>query len=459
MPDFYKIITIFLAGFLLAGNSYGLILNDKKNNFLAISDIHFDPFYSCEKTPCKLALELKSANSKEFKQIFEKYNNDQNLSKLKTTNYYLFKLSLKELNKIANNENPQFVLVLGDMLAHQYKSNYRKYTKDYTKSGYEKFTKKIFEFLTLELNTALPRTNIYPAVGNHDSYKGNYIVAPNGKFFRETNNTWSSFIKTNKQKQEFLKQFKYNGYYAIDLNSNFKLIMLNTVLFSPKSQNSAVRKAANEQLIWLTKQLKQAKNNDQKVLIAGHIPISLNLDISIIMPYKLFNNFWKQKYSKRFSTIAEKYSDLIVAFLPGHVHIDNFQFSIPNIKDKYIPIIFTPSISPNYGSNPAIKEFVYDPKDFHLLKFKRYYLPLDDNKSSWQHGTKFGAIYYENRREQFFKNLVMHLTFRNYSFNLFTKYYSLYNPKRTDDEINVIYFWCGINTEDFKDYQKCISNK
>ncbi len=461
MCNLTKNILVFLALFLLSNASLAFILNNNEyDSFISISDIHFDPFYGCtiSKKPCQIIVELRAANSKDFKKIFEKYNTDKNLDGLKTTNYNLLNLTMNELKDISNKSNPKFVLVLGDMLAHQFKEQYRRFSKDSTQTGYENFVKKIMEFLTLELNNTFPNTNVYSAVGNHDTYSGNYNIVPNGRFMHDTAEIWSRLIKSPKQKKEFLESFKTAGYYAIELSDNSKLIVLNTVLFSPKKHNSTIGSFANKQLSWLKKQLQSSKAHNQKVLIAAHIPINLALDISIITPYKLLKRLWKQQYVDKFTKIINQYSDEVVAFLPGHVHVDLFQFSLPNIQDKYIPIVITPSVSPSLGSNPAIKEFLYNPKDFKLIEFNRFYLPINEPNPAWQNSTRFNAVLSQNCAGCYMQDIIKHLTFKNYIFDFITKYYSNFNIKDTEENENYAYIICILNSSDINEFKLCIYN-
>src|SRR5580700_6416436 len=330
--------------------------------FISIADIHFDPMSGCEryKSPCPIVSELMLADYQTWEKVFEKYSNNISIKYYHDTNYALFKSLLAELQQVTKQYNPAFVLVLGDFLDHDLQKNYIKFSQDKSKSGYEKFVKKTMEFLTYKLNQIFPNINIYPTLGNVDTYGNDYSVVPYGDLLHDLTSIWSSFIKDEVNKNYFIKEFKTGGYYSVDISKKNKIIVLDTVLFSPRSQNYAVKQAAEVQLDWLKMQLALARQNHQSVLIACHIPVGIDIYLSSTMPYKIIKNFWVAKYTHDFLNIMKEYSDCIMGILAGHVHIDLFQFTIEGKNNVAIPMIFTPSISPIFGNNPAIKIFNYE---------------------------------------------------------------------------------------------------
>ena len=82
--------------------------------FLMISDIHFDPFYSCQLNPsstCTIAEKLNTATPAQWPSIFEQYGSKQPSVYGSDTNYTLLTNALnnaKELN------GSQFVITGGD---------------------------------------------------------------------------------------------------------------------------------------------------------------------------------------------------------------------------------------------------------------------------------------------------------------------------------------------------------
>jgi sphingomyelin phosphodiesterase acid-like 3 len=207
---------------------------------------------------------------------------------------------------------------------------------------------------------------------------------------------WVALIKDKANKARFLQDFSKAGYYAVDISPTKKILVLDTVLFSPHYQRKEIQQAANQQLSWLTDQLNTAKKNHQAVLIACHIPPAVDLYLSSIMSFKIFKNlknFWTSSYHDTFLSLIQKFSDTIVGVLAGHVHFDLFQLKIEGNNNQFIPILFTPSVSPIFGNNPAIKVFNYDDTSLHLLSVERYHKPLSDPSSDWRKARPlFGSI-------------------------------------------------------------------
>ncbi len=454
---FLIIITILL--FSQIGFGSVAYSTPQTQQFIALSDIHFDPMSGCEryKSPCPMVNELIAADYQVWEHIFEKYINETSIKYYRDTNYALFKSLLLELQQRVKQNNPQFVLILGDFLDHDLEKNYKKFSRDKSNGGYAKFVKKTIQFLTYKLNQTFPYINIYPALGNVDSYGNDYSVIPYGDFLHDLASIWSVFIKDETNRNQFLKTFKVGGYYSVDINKTNKIIVLDTVLFSPRSQNSAVKQAAKEQLEWLKTQLKMAKENHQSVFIACHIPVGIDIYLSTAIPYKIIKNFWVSTYTTTFLSIMKEYSEYIKGILPGHVHIDLFQFTIDGKDDTVIPMIFTPSISPIFGNNPAIKIFTYDDTSFGLQSFERYYKPLSNSSSEWRKGNRFNGIFQTKCQYCYLSEVVQHLIMNNYLLNIFIKYYSGSVDIESDENDKISYYWCSIYSNDMRTYKSCLS--
>lgn len=427
--------------------------------FVSISDIHFDPLSGCElyKSPCPILLDLMKTDYKAWDTVFEKYTNNASIKFHRDTNYTLFKSSLLKLQQIATQENPQFVLVLGDFLDHRLLANYKKWSNDKSNKAYMAFVKKTMQYLMYSLNQTFATINIYPALGNVDTYGSDYSVIPYGEFLRDMTEMGSVLIKDPINRARFIKEFPKAGYYSVDITQTTKIIVLDTVLFSPRSQNRLVRQAAQEELQWLKSQLKIAKSNHQFVLIACHIPVGIDIYLSWTLPYKIIKNFWLPSYTKEFLSIVQQYSDSISGVVTGHVHVDLFQFTIEGEHNKHIPMIITPSISPIFGNNPAIKVFNYDADSFQLQNFERYYKSLTNTSSDWRKGNRLNSIHQADCHYCYLSDVVQHLVVNNYLLNFITRYYSGNQDIESDDNDWISYYWCSMYANDIRKYKNCLN--
>lgn len=353
---FILIICFFFSNYLFAATL-------QKAKFITIADIHFDPFYDCinsPKRPCAIIKKLNQADYKDWNTIFQQFS-DKKISRiLHDTNYALLKLTLSNLQKAHQSEHPQFVIILGDFLGHDFRRDYAAYSGDKTKLGYEKFVKKILQFLTDEFNEVFPDIDIYPVVGNNDSYSGNYRSDPGGQFFQETAQTWAPLIKNKVNQLAFIQQFPVGGYYVVNLSDNHQLIVLNAVLFSARNKNNNKHLyPALSELTWLEKKLEMLSSQHKKIILAYHIPIGIDVYATLKDKLNKIHPFWNPLLTQKFEAELNKYPTTVTAMLVGHIHIESLQL-VAYDKIDNIPVILTPSISPIYGNGPAFKIMTYD---------------------------------------------------------------------------------------------------
>jgi sphingomyelin phosphodiesterase acid-like 3 len=353
-----KILYLFSLLLVFSSYAWAELPSPSVEKFITVADIHFDPFFACKKLPkpCSVITKLRAANSQQWDTILAS-GTDKPAGFAEDTNYSLWQLTVTELKKANQADNPQFVLILGDFLAHSFHDKYIKYSRDKSERGYILFVKKTLQFLMNQLNQIFPTVSVYSVVGNNDTYTENYHVVSNGEFLKDTAITWSTGIKNKNNQNQFFQTFPQYGYYTITLPYHQKILVLNTVLFSSKSTKD-MDIAANNQLRWLKQQLLSSQKDHLHVLIVCHIPMSIDAVTSIkLYVLSVGGEFWKPLYKNEFKKIIQSFSSTIVAILPAHIHMDAYQL----MPVANIPIIFTPSISPIYGNSTGFKVFTYDP--------------------------------------------------------------------------------------------------
>lgn len=379
---FYRIIFLILlinCKVIYAANS----IPGLEQKFITIADIHFDPFVDCKKKQtCELINKLNSTSYKDWEKQFEQFGSKKSNGYYHDTNYALLKLSLNAIKKTSEQVNPQFVLVLGDFLGHNYRERYREFSKKYSEQAFHEFVKKTLQFLTLELQNTFPNINVYPVIGNNDSYTGDYSIVPNGAFLKDASQIWAPLIKNNQS--SFLSTFSTGGYYQLTVpeQSSNKIIVLNTVLFSDRNHKKNVKEAALKQLNWLHQQLVSARKLHQHVILAYHIPIGIDVLATIRNKFDI-KEFWQAAYTETFEKELNEFADIVTAILPAHIHMDTFQLiTIKQLAD--IPVLFTPSISPIFGNDPGYKVFNYIVDTFHINHIDTYFYQLNSTSPSWK---------------------------------------------------------------------------
>lgn len=429
--------------------------------FITIADIHFNPFSGCEQlpTPCPLLAELQTSEISSWDSIFKKYISHMQTRYHQDTDYSLLQSFITELTKLTQQQHPTFILILGDFIAHGFPEKFKKYTENNSQDAYQQFTKKTFQYLIYKLNQTAPSLPFYPVLGNNDSYNGNYQVEPHGLFLKETAEIFSSLIKNNKSATEFKNEYPSAGFYAITLNQHQqRLIVLNSVLFSGLHSTSSRKEVAEEQLIWLEKQLNDARQNKQRVLIALHIPLGVDVFLSSkmqtsLMRYFVHPLFFQSEFNKKIISLLQNNADIIVGLLPAHTHHDNFQLITTENKPS-IPSIITASISPIYGNNPGLKIFTYQDKPFELLDFDTYTYPLEkSNLWQWQKEYNFNDVYQADCKKCTLADGILNLKNNPLLIKPYEKYFGESLKKES-----IRNYWCAIYNTDWLSYQRCMKS-
>ncbi len=460
-------LLIVIANFLFSYSAFALPSESHApiEKFITLADIHFDPFAGCKvltMKSCPLVKALSKAKAEEWETLFEHSQNTTPSTYRADTNYALFKSSLVQLKKVAEAEHPRFVLLLGDFLAHSYREQYILYAHDGSREGYRNFVKKTLQFLTLEIRRAVPESDIYPAVGNNDTYTGDYSVIRNGQFFKETASVWASLIKDTANQENFRHQFPTGGYYAVTVphSKNQRIIMLNTVAFSIHAQGKDVAQLAQQEMDWLHKQLETAAKQHQSVMLAFHIPIGVDVYRTVQNIMGGIVEFWQPVYSEQFRNDLQEFSDTITAILPAHIHMDTFQVVVFK-HPQDIPVSFTPSISPIFGNNPGFKVYSYYPESFRLNNYETYYYPINTylSKREWQVEYNFNQIYQSRCNHCEVGQGMRALSPLNQFASYFKQYYTVGNNGSPIKERKwAPFYWCDIHALSRLEYQQCIQH-
>ncbi|QLE78535.1 phosphoesterase [Francisella sp. Scap27] len=256
----------------------------------------------------------------------------------------------KIMERIAeyNSSNlPNSVLYLGDAVGHD---NTLK-PKDRAE-----FVTKNETLIYKSLQKSFPNTPIINVFGNNDSAEKNY-----GSFESNNISPYTIAIKSgfkngflssgeicDKDEKVFpclINQNTHTGFFSIKLENKFVLIGLNTVMYTDISSFS--KEESNQQFEFLKSTLKNAKDNDQTVLIATHIPFGNNIYDG--------SNFFNKNYTDKYLKLIKKYHNHIAGILVGHTHIE--ELKILPFKDKVLGEYYTAGLSTSHGNSPSYKTY------------------------------------------------------------------------------------------------------
>lgn len=431
---------------------------------LVIADIHFSPFADCPSAKnCVLISKLNQASASQWPQILANYNDPNRLPKNgQATNYALFQSLLTQIQT----QKPENVIILGDFLAHRFRTLYLQSTHDHNRDHYNNFVLKTLQYLTSSIQQVLPAdSSVYPVIGNNDSVGGkdcaysDYCVITNGAFYKALANQWSALFSNNDNKSRFLATFPYAGYYEIILpNTRDHILVLNTVLFATKVQGPNVDKAAQAELNWLQQKLKEISDANEKTWIVYHIPPGIDAYstaknfLGVVVP------FWDKEYSQPFLNLVHQYNSTITGVLSGHTHMDGFLVLDLNASTHNVVDTFIASVSPIFGNNPSFKTYSYSSDNFTIRNFATYYLDLRNKNFAWQKEYDFSSTFQPN--DDLFTGYQKITANKDNPFS--TDYIQFYSVNTTSQPINQgkwDYYWCATHQLNTKDYQNCLKKK
>jgi hypothetical protein len=421
---------------------------------VSLSDIHFNPYYDPT-----LITSLIRADYTKWKEIFSSSSVQGDGDHTADTNYNLFNSALQHVQRIA--PHPDFIIISGDFLAHDFGQTFSTLSKISDPQALDSFVDKTIAFVTMMIAERFPTTPVYPALGNNDSYCGDYELQPGGQFLKATAQTWKRLFKDPANADAFMQTFPTGGYYSIIApnNKNHRVIVLNTVFFSYKYKdacsNPPTDPAPNE-MQWLQTQLQQAAAKNEQVWLLYHIPPGIDVYSTLKKNpgghITQTVSYWNPSYNQQFIDLVSQYSPVIVASFAGHTHMDSFQLVCQAINKRAASFVhITPAISPLFGNNPGFKIFTYDRQSSTLNDYAVHYLNIGVPSAppTWAEEYKFAKAYGQPSLNPLSLQAIYNLMLINYDDDL-TKYSKYYNVGNTASpaitETNWPAYWCGIGS-------------
>jgi hypothetical protein len=337
---------------------------------LVVSDLHFNP------TANKALVDrLAAAEPEQWPAILagdtarmSGYGEDSN-----------WKLLASALAAMAAQPKPDFVLITGDFLVHQFRTRFDAAASDHSDAAFRAFAAKTMRFLALQLEADFPAIPILPALGNNDDICGDYALRPGGPFLADTTAVAAGLVGAAAD-ASFRQTWRALGNYVIanPAAPEQRIAVVNTNFFSLHYQNDCGTPAdgnpAVATLAWLRGVLTEAEAAHRKVWLAYHIPPGIDAfatarnDICPIAPVPMF----AESYAREFHALMARFHDTVTVSFAGHVHTDGFRL-ISEAGKSFGFVMMNPAISPIFGQNPAFRRVVLGP-DGGIADQSVYYL-------------------------------------------------------------------------------------
>jgi sphingomyelin phosphodiesterase acid-like 3 len=420
---------------------------------LSISDIHFNPFENPEMVPILIHLPYHH-----WEFMFSESASPYPSTYRQESNYALLDSMVDNIPSLVN---PDFILFSGDILAHNFNETFKKYSTD--EKELREFIKNTVGYVSWKVSQAFPETPIYFTLGNNDSYLGDYRIADNGKFLKDTADIlFNNFIQRDEDKSRFYLTYPKHGYYSVNqrhggLTTALRLIVLNATYFSRAYDPPKGTDPGGDQMKWFESMIEHATGNTENVWILLHIPPGVDVfstgksgDVKL---------HWKQKYNQKFLDIVNLYNVHVKTVFTGHTHMDDYRLHFTKNKYnklKYVhPIHSTPGISPIFGNNPGFQVLTYKRKTGEIVDHATYYLDVSEQEEDipwrWEYGflDEYGQTEYVKGLENLYDKMPYNQGMRD-------KYIEFYSVDVTEPLIEDSWkkYRCGIKSLTLKDYKK-----
>jgi len=353
--------------------------------WVALGDIHFDPFASGS---AQVVRKLAAAQPAQWAAILGATGGGLG-SYGEDTDYPLLASTLESLGEV---DDPQVALVTGDLLAHEFEAEYDRYAKDISKPAYEAFVDKTIAFLAAQLGAALPRTQFVFILGNNDSYCGDYEVEPHGAFLAHTERTLKPLVARGAGAPGFAAEFPELGSYVARMPiAGGRFIALNDVYWSRRYENacgSGAGKPGAEEMTWLKSAVEGAPAGGPLWLLM-HIPPGIDAYASLHSsePVALFAPGFEAGLTRVLGSRG------FAAGVAGHLHMSTWRLVPPGPSGKGTPVLGVPSISPIFANNPAYLVLQVSPKTAGILDYTAFALDLSVGEGKWVPEYSFDDTY------------------------------------------------------------------
>lgn len=233
---------------------------------IAISDVHFDPFYDRS-----LFGALQAAPVTEWAGLFASSTVTDPGNWGGPTNYPL----LQRMTDALRTQQPRPTLVVfgGDVLVQDFSSIFQYLAPTQDEAAMKAFALKTVTFVVQQIRASLGTTPVYFTLGNWDSYASSFGLLPNDPFLADTAGVfYDGFLAGAVDRVTFEPTYRAGGYYAAGVpGSSLVVVGLNTIFLAPQSP-SGTGSAVTQQLDWLDATLDAARASGRPVWLVMHVP-------------------------------------------------------------------------------------------------------------------------------------------------------------------------------------------
>lgn len=324
-------------------------------NFAQISDLHLDTKYvsgsasDCSEPPCCRGAAAVGNPAGPWGN----YNCD------------LPQATLNSAVNILAAQNLDFIIWTGDTPAHD---------STLTESQKLASVKSVTQLLWSKFSDVVP---IYPIFGNQECFFDHqYQFTGQNWLTNGLAPLWSPWIGT----AAAASLQSYGRYSLIHRNTDLKIIAINTMACDQKNfwlLANVTDPGGNIQFLW--NELESAEQNNQYVYIIGHIPPGSDTCLST--------------WSKHYSVLITRYSNIIRGQFFGHLHTDELRISKDQSGTPNGLQFISPSLDPLNYHNPSFRIYQSDFLSKSVKTYTQYRMDLSAANPSFFEAYEFLSYY------------------------------------------------------------------
>ena len=341
--------------------------------FLAISDVHLDPFGGMPEPK-----RLLDADVADWPAILPgadappaSYGADANVP--------LFLASVADAR--TRLPAPDFVVYPGDFVVHELERKIVAAGGDAAQMP--AMAVKITRYLADRLREAFPDAPILPALGNTDSACGDYRIEPGGAYLADTLPMLETLVGRDRLAPDAAATWRAGGYYAArhPTVANARFIVLNNIFWTPEYENACGGAAAGREaapgesmLAWLRNELAETRRAGERAWLVYHVPAGVNAYPTVHARQgdgatcrSTTVPFWHERYRTPFEALMVEYREVVATAFSGHIHRDSWRLLRDGSGSVAAWGSIVPAISPIYDDAPAYQIFDYDPASGRLI--------------------------------------------------------------------------------------------
>jgi len=320
--------------------------------FLAISDIHFDPFDGKTDPNSQLAQDLLQLPASDWPAYFDKLDLTPTLPGQRLdANYALMQETLDHAASVA--ADVDFIVYPGDFMRHDLWHSWGAAEQNgIDQQDLPQFFKKMVEVVLNAITTRFPNTPLLMTFGNDDSYTADYAL---DSAFLADMATLCPPVFGDAVDQVGLSEFASTGCYTATLpGSATTLISLANVSWSTRGNNSVQGAAV---LNYLNDQL-EALPAGSHVWLMMHVPPGDSCFIDRSHTLQQSPN-WQAPYNVAFQRAIDDHDVTIDIVFTGHTHMDDFRFGTNQRAHGKDVVMYkiVPAVSPKFGQNPCFQVY------------------------------------------------------------------------------------------------------